>query len=65
MKLARLLRLHNSQIRSQPNITGWDLVTHAEVVGRFRGQQCGVKYAEGFTPTLRTPLLRADWVLPA
>ena len=61
---ARLLRMHDSQMRSQPNITGWDLVTHAEVVGRFRGQQCGVQYAEGFRPVLRTPLLRPGWVLP-
>jgi LmbE family N-acetylglucosaminyl deacetylase len=61
---ARLLRMHDSQMRSQPHITGWDLVTHAEVVGRFRGQQCGVTYAEGFRPVLRTPLLRAGWVLP-
>jgi LmbE family N-acetylglucosaminyl deacetylase len=60
----RLLRLHDSQMRSQPNITGWDLVSHAEVVGRFRGQQCGVQYAEGFRPVLRTPLLRPGWVLP-
>jgi len=61
----RLLRMHDSQMRSQPNITGWDLVTHAEVVGRFRGQQCGVQYAEGFRPVLRTPLLRPGWVLPS
>jgi LmbE family N-acetylglucosaminyl deacetylase len=61
----RLLRMHDSQMRSQPNITGWDLVSHAEVVGRFRGQQCGVRYAEGFRPVLRTPLLRPGWVLPS
>jgi LmbE family N-acetylglucosaminyl deacetylase len=61
----RLLRMHASQMQSQPNITGWDLVTHAEVVGRFRGQQCGVRYAEGFRPVLRTPLLRPGWVLPS
>ena len=61
----RLLRIHDSQMRSQPNITGWDLVSHAEVVGRFRGQQCGVMYAEGFRPVLRTPLLRPGWMLPS
>ena len=61
----RLLRIHDSQMQSQPNITGWDLVTHAEVVGRFRGQQCGVVYAEAFRPVLRTPLLRPGWVLPS
>jgi len=61
---SRLLRMHASQMQSQPNITGWDLVAHAEVVGRFRGQQCGVQYAEGFRPVLRTPLLRPGWVLP-
>jgi LmbE family N-acetylglucosaminyl deacetylase len=59
-----LLRLHESQMQSLPNITGWDLVTHAEAVGRFRGQQCGVRYAEGFRPALRVPLLRPGWVLP-
>lgn len=62
---ARLLRMHASQMQSQPTITGWDLVKHAEVVGHFRGQQCGVQYAEGFRPVLRTPLLRPGWVLPA
>ena len=56
--------MHDSQMRSQPNITGWDLVSHAEVVARFRGQQCGVQYAEGFRPALRTPLLRPGWLLP-
>jgi LmbE family N-acetylglucosaminyl deacetylase len=61
---SRLLRMHASQMLSQPNITGWDLVTHAEVVGRFRGQQCGVQYAEGFRPVLRTPLVRPGWALP-
>jgi LmbE family N-acetylglucosaminyl deacetylase len=60
----RLLRFHDSQMQSQPNITGWDLVTHAEKVGAFRGQQCGVHYAEGFRPVLRTPLLRPGWWLP-
>jgi LmbE family N-acetylglucosaminyl deacetylase len=59
-----LLRMHESQMQSQPIITGWDLVQHAHVVGAFRGQQCGVRYAEGFRPVLRTPLLRAGWVLP-
>lgn len=59
-----LLRLHDSQMESQPNITGWDLVAHAEIVGSFRGIQCGVKYAEGFRPVLRTPLLRPGWLLP-
>jgi LmbE family N-acetylglucosaminyl deacetylase len=59
-----LLRKHASQMQSQPNITGWDLVTHAEVVGRFRGLQCGVRYAEGFASVLRTPLLRPGTLLP-
>ena len=59
-----LLRFHRSQMLSQPNITGWDLVEHAEIVGRFRGLQCGVPYAEGFRPVLRTPLLGAGSLLP-
>jgi LmbE family N-acetylglucosaminyl deacetylase len=59
-----LLRLHASQMQSQPNITGWDLVAHAEAVGRLRGMQCSVRYAEGFRPVLRTPLVRPGSLLP-
>jgi N-acetylglucosamine malate deacetylase 1 len=59
-----LLRLHGTQMLSQKQFVGWDLVTHAEVVGRFRGLQAGVGYAEGFQPVLRNPLIRPGMLLP-
>jgi len=59
-----LLRMHESQMMSQPRFAGWDLVAHAEIVGRFRGLQAGVAYAEGFRPVLRNPLIRPGPLLP-
>lgn len=59
-----LLRLHESQMLSLPQYEGWDIVTHAQVVGRFRGLQAHVHYAEAFRPALRDGLLRAGGLLP-
>lgn len=63
-KKCELLRLHESQMLSLPQYEGWDIVTHAEVVGRFRGLQAHVAYAEAFRPALRNGLLRAGALLP-
>ena len=60
---ARLLRMHDSQMRSQPNITGWVPLTHADVVGRFRGQQCGVSTPRVLASTAHATA-RPGWVLP-
>jgi LmbE family N-acetylglucosaminyl deacetylase len=50
---------HVSQIRSGKAEHGWDLLDQIEIVGRFRGLQAGVMYAEGFVPCLRWPRVRA------
>ena len=55
---------HASQIRSGKAEHGWDLVDLVEILGRFRGLQAGVKYAEGFQPCLRWPRLRALSAFP-
>jgi LmbE family N-acetylglucosaminyl deacetylase len=59
-----LLRLHRSQMAHMRAVAGWDLVEYSQIVGAFRGLQCGVRYAEGFRPALEWPRLRPD-CLPA
>lgn len=61
---AELLRHHVSQMQAMEDYLGWDLVTQAETLGRFRGLQCGTRYAEGFRPVLRDGLLRPGSPLP-
>jgi LmbE family N-acetylglucosaminyl deacetylase len=59
-----LLRLHKSQMINSQQWGGFDLVKLAQVMGAFRGLQCGVEYAEGFKPSLAWPRVRAGNVLP-
>ena len=40
-------------------IGDWDLVEYIEIVGRFRGLQSGVTYAEAFRAATRWPRVRA------
>jgi LmbE family N-acetylglucosaminyl deacetylase len=58
-----LLRLHESQMASLPKFGGFDPVSHSEIVGRFRGLQVGVEYAEAFRPAERNPLMRPGVIL--
>jgi len=59
-----LLRLHKSQMRNMEKFGGWDLVKYSQIVGAFRGLQCGVDYAEGFRPALAWPRVRPGNPLP-
>ncbi|CAN5844724.1 PIG-L family deacetylase [soil metagenome] len=54
-----LARLHASQMENMKAIGDWDLVEYIEIVGRFRGLQSGVTYAEAFRPATRWPRVRA------
>jgi LmbE family N-acetylglucosaminyl deacetylase len=54
-----LARLHVSQMANMKAIGDWDLVEYIEIVGRFRGLQSGVTYAEAFRPATRWPRVRA------
>jgi LmbE family N-acetylglucosaminyl deacetylase len=58
-----LLRLYKSQMKNMER-SGWDLVKYAQIVGAFRGLQCGVEYAEGFRPALAFPRMRPGSLLP-
>jgi LmbE family N-acetylglucosaminyl deacetylase len=57
-------RLHASQMASQGGITGWDLVENIDALGRLRGLQTGVRYAEAFQLCRKNSRLRAWQVFP-
>jgi LmbE family N-acetylglucosaminyl deacetylase len=59
-----LIRLHKSQMANMQTSGGWDLVKYSQVVGAFRGIQCGVEYAEGFKPALAWPRVRPGNLMP-
>jgi LmbE family N-acetylglucosaminyl deacetylase len=61
-----LLRDHfTTQMLNMAKFGGWDLVTYSEIMGRFRGLQCGVQYAEAFRPELRWPRGQPGVLLPS
>ena len=45
-----MLEAHESQLSWLRAHDGIDVVEQMRVVARFRGQQCGVAYAEAFAP---------------
>jgi LmbE family N-acetylglucosaminyl deacetylase len=49
---AAMLEAHQSQVKWLREHDGVDVVEQMRTVTRFRGQQCGVAYAEGFVPCL-------------
>jgi len=57
-KLA-LARLHASQMASMSSQSGWDLVEGISVLGRMRGIQSNVRYAEAFRLCQRYPRVHA------
>jgi LmbE family N-acetylglucosaminyl deacetylase len=60
----RMLECHVSQVKWLRDHDGTDIVEDMTAVARFRGLQCGRKYAEGFTPYLAWGRVRAERVLP-
>jgi len=47
-----MLEAHQSQLTGLRDHDGVDIVEQMRTAARFRGQQCGVDYAEGFAPCL-------------
>ncbi len=45
-----MLEAHESQLTWLKDHNDVDIVEQMKTVSRFRGQQCGVDYAEGFVP---------------
>jgi len=59
-----LLNLHTSQVKANEDLYAAGLLEIAEVVGRFRGLQCGVGYAEGFRAVKSWPRTKPGSLLP-
>jgi len=59
-----MLAQHKSQIDFMKERDGLDLIDCARTSAKYRGYQCGVRYAEGFIPERVYPSLSARRVLP-
>lgn len=59
-----MLACHESQLVWLKEHDGVDIVESQRTRAAFRGNQCGVKYAEGFTQLLADQRLRTYRVLP-
>lgn len=60
-----LARLHESQIANLSSTYGWNFIDAIETLGRFRGMQSGVKYAEAFQLCSRFPRVKAWGEFPS
>lgn len=60
----KMLMAHKSQVDFMKNHDGLDFVDYVKTSARYRGYQCGVKYAEGFIPARVYPHIRAKRLLP-
>lgn len=63
VKLA-MVSAHVSQVAYLHDHYGLELAERVRTVGRYRGLQCGVEYAEAFAPLLRWPRIRTGRLLP-
>lgn len=54
-----LIKLHASQMENMSTVYDWDLTDAIESLGRLRGIQSGVKYAEAFALCRRFPRIKA------
>jgi LmbE family N-acetylglucosaminyl deacetylase len=59
-----LLSMHESQVVEMSRLYRFGTLDQAEIVGRFRGLQASVEYAEGFRPVLAWPRARPGVPLP-
>jgi N-acetylglucosamine malate deacetylase 1 len=59
-----MLEAHETQLTWLRDHDGIDIVEQMRVVTRFRGVQCRVEYAEGFTPCLTWPRVPTRRLLP-
>jgi N-acetylglucosamine malate deacetylase 1 len=59
------LNCHESQVKWMYDHDGIDFLDFVRTMAKFRGQQCGVAYAEGFRPCLTWPRIPTSRLLPA
>lgn len=63
-KKKQALACHESQLKSQSDLLGADLMEGIEMAARQRGNECGVKYAEAFQELTKSPHVRPARLLP-
>lgn len=60
----KMMACHKSQVEWLLEHDGYDVVSEQRKIAAIRGAQCGVEYAEGFTPALVSGRLRTYRLLP-
>lgn len=60
----RMVECHQSQVKWLKDHDGIDFLDFVRTISKFRGQQCGVAYAEGFTQCMTWPRLTVKRLLP-
>lgn len=60
----QMLSKHESQIKWMADHDHIDFLDFVKTVSKFRGLQCGVQYAEGFTQCYAWPKMRTSRMLP-
>jgi len=63
-KKIEMLRCHKSQVDWLREHDNMDIVDNVTVMARFRGEQCGVRYAEGFRQMALWPRMQTKRLLP-
>lgn len=64
MTKPKMISQHRSQLVWLKEHDNLDVLDMMETVAKFRGWQCGVKYAEGFIPCLKWPRVTPERLLP-
>lgn len=59
-----MLSQHKSQLQYMKERDGMDFIDYMLTSAKYRGYQCGVKYAEGFIAVKRYPFLTTKRLLP-
>ena len=59
-----MLECHESQMKWMRDHDGIDFAEFVKTCARYRGLQCGVQYAEGFTQCLAWPKIVPARLLP-
>lgn len=59
-----MLSQHKSQIKYMKQRDGLDFLDYMKTAAKYRGYQCGVKYAEGFIPERIYPSISTKRILP-
>jgi N-acetylglucosamine malate deacetylase 1 len=60
----KMLKAHKSQIDWLKRRDALSIADFSEIAAKYRGWQCGKKYAEGFRPASNMPVYKTERLLP-